>query len=763
MAGIVALAVSVSSTHPQTALAQPSAASEDGGASLKIKVTVQASDSYGRPLSYRWRATDGRIDDVNAPTTSWTVADGPGVHFAYVLVSNGAGGYDERRLLLNTDTIGTPLRSHQPLTYLAPAAPVPVGEVYRSFVGGESYLPNTNSYANIPDVRFFAQDASNPATRFPKSGSVKSNIRGEFAISRLLPVVATDEVVLNCEVDPLGSFGACGSILPDSTATFDVTPGQANTDYLDRVYLYSADLPNSLLTAGSAVLQDGTPCGTVNEFFGVTSTGTASLLDGSNQVIGGPARLSDLGAYALDYNPAAVQVMLQCEGAAAQFVAVNFAGDVGTATFANTGRPTITDMTATLHGTALAFPVGFMAPLAAGPSDVVPNPERFLSYKGIDSRQDACAYYKAIGAAQGCDEHGSLVNPISFDDWQRATRMGKYATPGPAEFTANYINKADLNLARNHHSISYGPNQTAAYVCNHLGPTVADPLQPEIDSVIDTLVNNQKLVACVAMDYTATPGVNGGQPFVRFLIFGPNGQLLPSVNLDGRREKFVPGTCIVCHGGDHYASHFLAHPGADVGAHYLPYDSGNFEFSDKPGLTECDQSDAIYNLNQNVLNVNPTVAEQQLIPGWYQNAAAVTALGCGVPPAHAIDKAYLPASWQNKGQAASDFYQFVVARSCRGCHVAMVEGYNWDHYENIYNSNFSGYRQGTAADLTYTIGCQGSNSVFRSHSMPNSLVTFNRFWNTVGSNSATDPDQLLLSIAFLGQDRPGQVALHCTP
>ncbi len=230
---------------------------------------------------------------------------------------------------------------------------------------------------------------------------------------------------------------------------------------------------------------------------------------------------------------------------------------------------------------------------------------------------------RPLGRQQGCDDNGNLVKrhqlrrlAARHEDGQIRPRRRA------AEFVANYINRADLNLARDHHSISYGPNQTAAYVCNHLGPTVLDPTQTEMrTTVVDAVLSTgSNLVACVAMDYTATPGVNNGQPFVRFLIFGPNGQLLPSVNLDGRREKFVPGTCVVCHGGDHYAGHYLAHGSANVGAHYLPYDTGNFEFSSKAGLHEFDQEEAIYNLNQNVLKTNATVAEQELIAGWYRRS-----------------------------------------------------------------------------------------------------------------------------------------------
>jgi len=113
------------------------------------------------------------------------------------------------------------------------------------------------------------------------------------------------------------------------------------------------------------------------------------------------------------------------------------------------------------------------------------------------------------------------------------------------------------------------------------------------------------------------------------------------VNLDGRREKFVPGTCVVCHGGDHYAGKFPEDGSgfANVGGHFLPYDTGNFEFSSKAGLTEADQEQAIYSLNQNVLNTGPTVAEQELIAGWYANGRI-------------LDKNYVPASWQGQVAAA---------------------------------------------------------------------------------------------------------------
>src|SRR5947199_8846301 len=106
------------------------------------------------------------------------------------------------------------------------------------------------------------------------------------------------------------------------------------------------------------------------------------------------------------------------------------------------------------------------------------------------------------------------------------------------------------------------------------------------------------------MDYMISQGVNNNQPFVRFLIFGPGGQLLPSVNLDGRREKFVPGTCVVCHGGDHYAGKFAENGSgpADVGGHFLPSDTRNFAFTSKAAFTETQQGKSTAFLKQTGLS-----------------------------------------------------------------------------------------------------------------------------------------------------------------
>jgi hypothetical protein len=307
----------------------------------------------------------------------------------------------------------------------------------------------------------------------------------------------------------------------------DPIPAIATTDY------FNSHAGDDGIT-GSVTLQDGSPCGTVNKFFNVEVTATATLRDGAGRKLKGPIRVDQYGHYWFPPITGAASVLIRCESAVP--VVVSITDSTGEpATIAGVIPPVVASMTATLNGT----PIGIFLPPPSGvPSDVTPLADAFLAEKGLDSRKGACQYYKSIGAVKRCDGQGNLVKPVSFDDWQRTVKIGKYAdTTLASEYTATYINKVDLNLTRNHHSVSYGPQQTAAYVCNHLGPPSLNASQAEIDAAIGNAVQGKNLVACVAMDYGVSPGVNGDQPFTRYFIFGPDGGLLPSVNLDGRREK----------------------------------------------------------------------------------------------------------------------------------------------------------------------------------------------------------------------------------
>ena len=192
---------------------------------------------------------------------------------------------------------------------------------------------------------------------------------------------------------------------------------------------------------------------------------------------------------------------------------------------------------------------------------------------------------------------------------------------------------------------------------------------------------------------------------------------------------------------------------ANVGAHFLPYDAGNFLFSSQPGLTKDAQQEAIYHLNQNALYTNVTPAAGELIAGWYPNGT------------HTFYENYLPTSWQGQGQLAADFYHKVVGPACRGCHINLTEPFNLEDYTIVTDEN----QDSRAYDsrILRSMGrCDTVNPLFRAHSMPNSAVTFNQFWKTAGT--ANDLPKLvedfLSSLAILAGGAPvDPLDLTCQP
>lgn len=672
-----------------------------------LNVSVAAHELDGRTLHYRWRASDGEVDDVDAAATTWRLPPGPGLHFMYVQVSNHAGGYVESRLVYSTDDSDTSTPTSAPRPVSPPPSGVMTGNSFRGVVWAQ-VIDSDPSDSRARNV--YAPDASvymvNESTGF-QTQTVTTNIRGEF----LIPNV------------PEGPYDILASLQGSAFVHHKYDTMRSDSTMVTRDGSVSGFRPNDpqvSFISGSVVMADLQPCGVDSPFFGTQVVPHVTLLGAGGAPLGSSVRANAMGDYALLYTPLATHVQITCEDLAAVVpvpAAVPLADyvNVPRLVFPATHTPLIDSMSASVAGQ----PAGaFLPPPSGLPSDAMGRFDAFLAYKGIDDRRSAAEYYVAIGAAASVDAEGRPVDPVSFDDWKRAVQMDPYSTGGGSEVGAAYINRVDLNLTRRHRSISYGPQHTAAYVCNHLGPV--DDSQTAIDTAVENALDERNLVACVAMDYMVHPGTNGDRPFTRFFIFAPNGRLLSSVNLDGRGEKFVPGACVACHGGDNYLEKFGAggNRQPDIGAHFLPYDTGNFAFAAQPGRREIDQAESIYQLNQNVLATDPTPAVQELIAGWYAGGS------------HALDKQYVPLSWAGLPATDVDWYRSIYAANCRTCHVAFTERYNLDHAEN------RGLPPGNILFVTFgqpTCGLLGHGDFLRNHTMPNSLVTFNRFWTSAGS------------------------------
>jgi mono/diheme cytochrome c family protein len=252
----------------------------------------------------------------------------------------------------------------------------------------------------------------------------------------------------------------------------------------------------------------------------------------------------------------------------------------------------------------------------------------------------------------------------------------------------------------------------AFYVCNNPGPEGRS--QEEVDQVIEFGVASERRVACVAMEWSVTPGVNGGQPFTKFLTFGPDGTLIQSVNLDGRGEKFMPGACIACHGGARLGARFpmSGNPSPLLGARFLPFDTGNFLFSTRGGLTEASQGAAFRELNRLVASTEgpSATATTRLVDGWYRAGG------------NELDKSFVPGDpatttgWRETPEKAA-FYREVIGTSCRTCHTALGPFFDWDSKFDRFNRNDPTVQRHV---------CGGQADLMTNASMPNALASLNR-------------------------------------
>ncbi len=358
----------------------------------------------------------------------------------------------------------------------------------------------------------------------------------------------------------------------------------------------------------------------------------------------------------------------------------------------------------------------------ANPSDKVDAGDHFLTFfstqarltfagRGADSKLGSCRYYVSIGAADGCGLNGELINPrFNFSSWKK--RWG-FDVAG-ADVQAIYVNGADLNRERNMHGISKALG-TAFYVCNHSSAN---------DPTLSNAVNNNKLIACGAMEYSVTPGVNSGLPFVKFYVFGPSGSMIQSANQDGRGEKFLPGACVVCHGAHHgpnldadftrFDENGRTQP--NLRAQFLPFDLTNFVFSTTASLSRASQEAQFRQLNQLVLKDKPTPAIIEFVKGSYPTATSTFASN------------FVPAGWAGH----EPLYNKVVKPYCRSCHLAMAPD---DSTNGLAFQSFEQFRQFNFQNSARTCGLNVGVARKR-YSMPNSLVTFNKFWNDAAAVSA---------------------------
>lgn len=698
----------------------------------KTYLSVEATDGDGDALQYQWRVTAGSIDNRNARQTVWTLPDGPGLHFAYVSVSDGKGGRIEQQYAVSSDTLGTtaparPAVSYAPRPFVASASQAEGllqrlrfqydvdGELTR-FVLPADPAASAARVVYLPDVQATVVKIK-PATPNVVVYTGSSDLAGELSLPALPPLGAGETYGLQCSNSPDAPLADCGQLPVAAPAIVRKVFPTFRPEQNLRLY-------------GHVALADGSTCGDRSEFFGLQNSATIELRLADGTALTSPIHVNRFGDYAIAAPVpihGSLQLKVRCEGyetlLAVPAPRNAMAGYVSTAPLELTHtipnhRPQLTKMVATgpdgnVRGKMIVAEV-------AASSNALTGANRFLAYKGQDTRRSACAYYVSLGAASGCDAQGGMVDPISFEDWKRGNKFAPYAGTN-TEVQATYINQRDLNLVRRMVATKLDDQHIAFYVCNHPGPEGTS--QREIDEVLAVALADQKRVACVAMEWTPSPGANGDAPLTKFFTFGPDGSLLNSINLDGRGEKYMPGTCVACHGGGSYNGRFPEVPGASpsLGARFLPFDTGNYHFSSDTALGEAAQSGAFHELNALVSATEgstPT-ATTRLIGGWYPGGSTQ------------LDKQFVPASWQaldaTAGFAgASRFYREVVGTSCRTCHTSLGEQFDWDANADKFKT----------LDLAGAHFCGGTANLAINATMPNALISRDRLFDRVRSDAS---------------------------
>jgi hypothetical protein len=706
--------------------------SQDSGAN-KTYLKVEAGDADGDALQYQWRVTAGTVENRNSPETVWTMPDGAGLHFAYVTVTDGKGAYAEQQYAVSTDSLRTATLPRTPINRVAPPNTSTARNAGRLRFSSSDVLnfavtgsPPAQRVVYLPDVQVQVERSGGPIVF---SGS--TDLSGELS----LPDLDEGDYVVKCSTQSGAPFGACGVGGTAFTFTVDKTPSTV------RTITPPLGEAQNLRLFGHVALSDGGVCGAQNEFFSQQSAAAVQLVQVDGTVLTPPTRVNRFGDYAIDAAVLAhglYQLKVTCENYTTTLAVPPspFAsGYVAHAPIELThqipnSRPVIVKMVA--NGPEGNVRGEMVVPLP-GASTSLPGWRKFLAYKGHDTKLSACQYYVSIGAAAGCDAHGNLQDPITLDDWKRQHKFKPYDS-GNTEVSATFINRMDLNLVRRMYATRTAPDDIAFVVCNHPGPEGAS--QAEVDSVIDFGLADQKRVACVAMEWSTVQGVNGGLPFTKFLTFGPDGALLPSINLDGRGEKYMPGACVACHGGTQYNGRFSesGRPSPFLGSSFLPFDTGNYLFGSRATLSEIAQSQSIFDLNALVkatdaYSANPSTS--LLIDGWYRGGSTT------------LDKDYVPSAWitaeANGAAGASKLYREVVGGVCRTCHAAMGSGdakFDWD-------SNVQGLLNNEKAAAHF---CGGRADLATNASMPNALVSRDRLNDRIQA----DPELASLTQKYLG-------------
>jgi hypothetical protein len=312
----------------------------------------------------------------------------------------------------------------------------------------------------------------------------------------------------------------------------------------------------------------------------------------------------------------------------------------------------------------------------------LPSASNFLTHAGVDNAASASTYYTAIGAG---------AKP-TLAAWKTANGFGT------DDADAVYFNHGDLGFGRWMHMKKLASGNIAYYVSNYPSATAA---------ALARLIGNPsfQLIATVGMEYSPLPSTTAPR-VTKFYVYNNAGNLVPSADLDGAGQKFIPALCITCHGGVNGSPSTMNSRWLPFALESFRYATGIFTFF---GYSRAAQEPRFRKLNEGLLSTNYTPAIQELVCRWHGAAASCT----GPLPATSQSSGFVPAGWA----ARPALYSTVVQPSCRTCHVARLAPLDWARWDGP--GSFDGFKE---------FGGIIKNDVCSSRIMPQAKRTYENLW-----------------------------------
>jgi hypothetical protein len=355
---------------------------------------------------------------------------------------------------------------------------------------------------------------------------------------------------------------------------------------------------------------------------------------------------------------------------------------------------------------APTYPYGSAVGVAIVASYLPPVPATgFLNYMENDEAL-AKAYYKAI-------DPKNQKTDFQLWRWRNAIELPENAKPAQRQISAAYQNAGDLGFGRVMRSdvtrpCPPGVGASEPLVCGRPGRADGVAYYVSNHPTVEDATTGRNGFAIVAMEYSPQPK-STGPSFTKFFVFGPGGSRVLSADLDGRGQKFVPGLCMVCHGGASSTLTPQTLGTGNVGARFLPFDLESFEYSGRVGSRQVDQEEQFKALNLRLRQTNISQATNTLLLGWYGGVELQSPT---------FIPTFVPALWAGNER----LYSSVVKPACRTCHVTRDAGLDWATLDS-FNA-----RSGRIQSL-----------VCGDRSMPQAKVTWERFW---ASTNPHQPDVL---------------------